>query len=534
MKSTIFLFVATIFVCHNFLLNSDKETHLFLLSKVHTIASPDVVTALESGDWAITQQTAVRLSKKLEADLIITLENGQVVGASRKSILEDGALLAGTGVFYSKLFSGEVNSFSERLSSDPPARLSVVQSSSKYRESETGALINQLIPFFLGALLLNLFFTYRRKNRLIKQTESILGEFSETSITDTVEAAQNAFDKKFAKAQEEIKQKTSILSSMDEGVLAVDKEGKVLILNPKGASLLGVAKLDVIGKLMESTVPSFELQTLIREVMDSGSAVKKDISVSEHIINVRIDSIVETSGVLAVFSDVTKIRQLDKVRKEFIANVSHELKTPVTAIKGFCETLLDGDTGNYKKYLGIIFGHSQRLQAIIEDLLKLASIEGSESVKLTLQPLEPIFDEVVGLLIERAQTQDIELVKKLEENFQVNVDSSLLKQALYNLTENALKYTENGGKIVLSARVSDKELLIHVADNGAGIPEEHLPRLFERFYVVDKARTRETGGTGLGLSIVKHISLALKGYVTVRSKLRKGSVFTIHLPLTPQ
>jgi two-component system phosphate regulon sensor histidine kinase PhoR len=244
----------------------------------------------------------------------------------------------------------------------------------------------------------------------------------------------------------------------------------------------------------------------------------------------------ERIGVLIVLHDLTRLRQLESVRRDFVANVSHELKTPITAIRGAVETLLDDDSADEtgQRFLQIIFKQNNRLNALVEDLLDLSRIEqGVIGNSWELQPatLLPVLESArlacESLLAEHQIDLQISCPPKLE----ARINPPLLEQALINLLTNAVKYSEVGGQVLIKVEQRETRVCIRVEDFGCGIPEEHLSRLFERFYRVDLARSRNLGGTGLGLAIVKHVAQAHRGEVQVTSKLGEGSTFTLLLPL---
>lgn len=228
--------------------------------------------------------------------------------------------------------------------------------------------------------------------------------------------------------------------------------------------------------------------------------------------------------------------RLEGVRRDFVANVSHELRTPITSIKGFVETLLDGasnDPEDTERFLKIILKHTDRLRAIIEDLLNLSRIEqDSDHGEILLEKgsISEVISAVIQLCHVKATQKNIEIEPFCMDNIYAYINPSLLEQAIVNLIDNAIKYSDEGSSIQLQAIQNSKETVIKVCDRGCGISKEHLPRLFERFYRVDKARSRKLGGTGLGLAIVKHIVQAHHGNVSVESVIGKGSVFSIHLP----
>jgi two-component system phosphate regulon sensor histidine kinase PhoR len=242
------------------------------------------------------------------------------------------------------------------------------------------------------------------------------------------------------------------------------------------------------------------------------------------------------TGAVVVLHDVTELRRLENVRREFVANVSHELRTPVTTIKGFIETLRDGtldDREQAEYFLEIIARHADRLHAIIEDLLSLSRLEqGAEATELprTETVLADVLQAAVQDCAAKAMARQVTVTVACDPALRARINAPLLEQAIVNLLDNAINYSKDNSRVWLEANQAGSELTIHVRDQGIGIPQQHLPRLFERFYRVDKARSRERGGTGLGLAIVKHITLAHDGRVSVTSAVGQGSAFSLHLP----
>jgi two-component system phosphate regulon sensor histidine kinase PhoR len=239
---------------------------------------------------------------------------------------------------------------------------------------------------------------------------------------------------------------------------------------------------------------------------------------------------------LVVMNDVTQVRRLENIRRDFAANVSHEIKTPLTAIKGFVETLRHGSVKNpeeIERFLGIIEKHVNRLTGILEDLINLSRIEQDDekkAIKLQKNPIKNVLQTAIGNCREKADLKDITIDYVCEENTLAMIDPTLLEQALVNLLDNAITYSHEGSSVQVSAFQKQDSIIISVQDHGIGITKEHLPRIFERFYRADKARNRNLGGTGLGLAIVKHITQAHGGYATVESTPGKGSTFSLHLP----
>jgi two-component system phosphate regulon sensor histidine kinase PhoR len=233
---------------------------------------------------------------------------------------------------------------------------------------------------------------------------------------------------------------------------------------------------------------------------------------------------------------VTRLRRLENIRRDFVANVSHEIKTPITAIKGFVETLRDAAMTNGKdadRFLAIIQKHVDRLDAIIEDLLSLSRIEEdveTEEIVLEEGRIRDVLLTAIQVCQVKAAPKNIRVELSCSEDLKAKINPPLLEQAVVNLLDNAIKYSDADSEVQVEAKRADSKILINVRDQGCGIDKKHLSRLFERFYRVDNARSRKMGGTGLGLAIVKHITQAHGGHVTVDSTPEKGSTFSLHLP----
>lgn len=335
----------------------------------------------------------------------------------------------------------------------------------------------------------------------------------------------------------------AVLSSMVEGVLAVDTDERILRLNRAAADLLGLDPEAVHRRRIQEVVRKADLQRFVARALTSRSPVEGDIVLrdeGERFLQahgtVLKDSRGMDIGALIVLNDVTRLRRLETVRRDFVANVSHELKTPVTAIKGFVETLLDGaleKPDDARRFLGIIVRQADRLNAIIDDLLALSRIE-QEAERHEIPLWEGSLGEVLESAIQaceiNAAAKAIAITCSCPEPLRARINAPLLEQALVNLIDNAVKYSPAESRVQVEALREGRDTVIRVRDQGCGIAREHLPRLFERFYRVDKARSRKQGGTGLGLAIVKHIVQAHGGRVDVESTPGVGSSFTIRLP----
>ncbi len=342
----------------------------------------------------------------------------------------------------------------------------------------------------------------------------------------------------------------TILKGMGEGVLVVDEGGRILMINDVFRELLSIPiSADVSGKTSLEIVRNTEMEEAIRGAIQDGKGRAFELTLpspSGRTFEVNIVSIHSSPeevgrederirGAIAVFHDITRLKELERIRQDFVANVSHELRTPLTTIKGYAETLLEGALKEdvASQFVQVIKKHTDRLTKIVEDLLVLSKIESKEfRLNLELLSLPELINEVLDLAKDAAVKKNISITKnEISPSLLVEADRNYLEQVLVNLLDNAIKYTPEGGKVTVSAIEKDqKEIEISVQDNGIGIPQKDLPRIFERFYRVDKGRSQELGGTGLGLSIVKHIIQVHRGRIWAESQLGKGSTFYFTLP----
>ena len=335
----------------------------------------------------------------------------------------------------------------------------------------------------------------------------------------------------------------AVLTSMLEGVAAVDQNELIIRMNQAAGRMFDCDSSTVTGRPIQEVIRNLALQRFVIDALSSGKTVADDFIVyrgGERVLNVNCSPLFDASdrqiGTLLVMNDVTQLRHLENVRSDFVANVSHEIKTPLTAIKGFVETLQQGSVDKHeeqKKFLDIVLKHVNRLNAILEDLLSLSRIEQEDDqkeIKLSQGSIKEVVQTAVQVCQPRAGAKNIEVTLDCPDAIITRIDATLLEQALVNLIDNAIKFSDQDSKVQIKVHRKNSEVVLHITDQGAGIPRRHLPRLFERFYRVDKARSRKLGGTGLGLSIVKHIVQAHGGHVTVESTLGKGSTFIVHLP----
>jgi two-component system phosphate regulon sensor histidine kinase PhoR len=334
----------------------------------------------------------------------------------------------------------------------------------------------------------------------------------------------------------------AILSSMTEGVLAVDMDERLISMNTAAAEILHADRHGAMGRTMHEIIRNTSLQQFIALTLTGTVPVEGDVVFwdgSERYLQVNgavlQDALGTAIGAVIVLNDVTRLRRLENMRRDFVANVSHELRTPITSIKGFVESLLDGalqEPALAEHFLQVVAKQVDRLDIIIEDLLALSLIEqGSERAEIGLEdgPVRDILQTAVQVCAVKSAAKQIAVEIRCPDNLHARLNPPLLEQAVINLVDNAVKYSNK--LVIVAARQEDEQLVIEVIDDGCGIAPEHLSRLFERFYRVDKARSRKLGGTGLGLAIVKHIAQAHGGYAAVTSTLGQGSVFSIHYPV---
>jgi two-component system phosphate regulon sensor histidine kinase PhoR len=371
-------------------------------------------------------------------------------------------------------------------------------------------------------------------------------------VPDTVEFASLAeslntmaaeLDERIRAVVQQKAEQEAVFAGMTEGVAAVDREERIITLNRAAARMFGIEADAARGRAMQEIIRSTAFHEIAGAALDGEGPIERQMAVGApeerileaHAAPLRSDG-QEISGAVIVLNDVTKLRRLENVRKDFVANVSHELRTPITSIKGFVETLrdgLDGDAGQNGRFLEIIAKHVDRLNAIIEDLLYLSRIEeDTEQTNIVLEhhPVADLLRQTIDTCVAAAAQKSVEVRLSADESLTARVSWQLMGHAIANLLDNAIKYSDAGGVVDVEAAGDGGEVVISVRDHGTGIAEEHQSRIFERFYQVDKSRSREMGGTGLGLSIAKHIVHAHGGTIAVQSILNQGSTFSIHLP----
>jgi len=434
----------------------------------------------------------------------------------------------------------------------------------------------------------------------LSQRLEIRGPLQLSGLVHTLNQMARQLQDRLSTVVQQRNELTAVVSSMVEGVVAVDLEERILSVNPAAAEMLKLEVSQSIGRPIQEVIRHVQLQEFVTNALsqkqelsrqteivlragsrhgarvssarrarsdadatglvahnDSGDFQASDAASkqalfsqpasgesADHYLQVQSavlrDGTGQQLGVVVVFHDITRLRRLEQVRSDFVANVSHEVKTPVSAIKAAVETLLDdpgADPEDTQRFLKMVARQADRLDTIVEDLLSLARIEqGAEAIAAELQP-EPVRN-VLTAAIETTSARATEMNTTVEMRCDAKlcamINEPLLEQALVNLIDNAIKYSPKGSNVEVEVLEQDQQVVIKVIDEGRGIEPDHLPRIFERFYRTDRARSRELGGTGLGLSIVKHVAEAHAGRVTVDSFPGSGSVFAIHLQAVPK
>lgn len=334
----------------------------------------------------------------------------------------------------------------------------------------------------------------------------------------------------------------AIINNMLSGILVLSPRGKLEMINPSGKKLLGVRCKDFNKKHSFQVFRNYGLSTKIEEVLKSGKSARSELKISypsEKILEADLIPVItkgRLSSLIIVIHDMTEIKALEQLKTQFVANASHELRTPLTSIKGFAETLLNGAMEDEKireKFVRIIDSEADRLIRITDSLLDLARAEaGKSTIEKQETSLNAVVDDTISSIYPKIESKQLKLEVEIpNELSRVQVNRDALTRILINLLDNAIKYTMDQGTIGIRVSILDNEIKVEVWDTGVGIPQADLPRVFERFYRVDKARTRNLGGTGLGLSIVKHLVEAHDGKIGVNSTLGKGSTFWFTLPL---
>ena len=364
-----------------------------------------------------------------------------------------------------------------------------------------------------------------------------LGEFAK-NYNEMIKSLYNTFDELEYKNL----QLRSILKSISNGILAIDIEGNILLINDEAKKMINCPKeVMVEGRNISFAIRNDLILKQIMMFMGSKVNEKTIINMEDgRFLRIKLDPVYLQNNKSIVIGSIVNIEDIservraENMRKDFVANVSHELKTPLTSISGFAETLklnenIDKETRN--RFLTIIDGEANRLRRLIEDILTLSFIENDKKEEKEAINLYSVYRRVEDMLMISARTKNISLNCNADETIKIAANADYVKQIILNLVDNAIKYTPENGEVNVKIFADKDDAVIKVSDTGMGIPKEDQARIFERFYRVDKARSREIGGTGLGLAITKHIAMNLGGTISVESELEKGSTFTVRIPM---
>ncbi|MCC6492459.1 MAG: PAS domain-containing protein [Pirellulales bacterium] len=411
------------------------------------------------------------------------------------------------------------------------------------------ALASALVAYLLAARLADPMRTLADTARALvsgqydRRPAMAMADARSADEVEALAAALHDIGKRLAHSEGQLRStrgtQETILEGMSESVIAVNRAERILFANAAAGRLLGFNPLQVHGRTLLEAVRNHQLRDVMLQARSSRTLARAELAWRAQ--PSRTFDVLATplpgnppAGVVLVLRDVSELKRLEQLRQQFFANVSHELKTPLSSIRAYTETLLDGasrDAANCERFLKRIDEQAGRLQQLIADMLSLARIESSQA------PLE-IVDLPLGRVVERcaadfepqAAARRVALETTIDGQPRARADEEAVRQILANLMDNAIKYTPAGGRVAVRARLEGGAAVLEVADTGPGIPAEHHARVFERFYRVDKARSRQLGGTGLGLSIVKHLAHAMGGSVSLASDLGAGSVFSVRLP----
>lgn len=537
------------------------------------LAAPLVAPYLKSGEYAPLQALCRDITEGLDMRVTVILADGRVVADSahdpasmenhgmREEVyraLKTGAgqvarfsETLGTGMFYYALpVQGDsesigvvrVSLYKDRLQAIPPL---------VYSRLLIGAGVAILVGLFTSAAVSHVL--RRPVNRLVSGMERFArGDFTvsiEMPVLSEMAMLSGSLNEMAAQINDRLRavtkernQQEAVLSSMVEGVLAVDNRQRIMTFNGAAIRLTGIDFERSPGECLGVIAPDHPITEFASRILEDGKPAEGEfgnVSRGDRVLrahgSVLRDARGKGIGAVVVLNDVTRLRRLEQVRRDFVANVSHELRTPITSIKGFVETLLDGalkDPRDAKRFLEILAKQADRLNAILGDLLTLSSIEEGEekaSIALENMTIRDTLKASIELCSKKASDKNIAVHLDCPQDLTAYINPSLLEQAVANLIDNALKYSPAGSNVHVRA-LRRGGVVIRVEDHGCGVAPEHLPRLFERFYRVDKARSRSLGGTGLGLAIVKHVITAHGGRVTVESASGVGSTFSIFLP----
>ena len=430
---------------------------------------------------------------------------------------------------------------------------SIIRSSMPMKEisSFESGFFKYYVIILLMVVIISILISYKLINFMLKPIKDLENATSEIAKGDlsiraritssdeighlgkTFNEMANKLQKTINNSLEQQNRLEAILTSMDSGIIAVDKNKKIIMINPYAEKIFEIIS-NAIGKNFLDIIRNHELEDIFSHKNYDVNEIST-ITFRGKTLRIRTADIINGGvpiGTVAVIQDITDLRKLENMRSQFVANVSHELKTPLTSIKGFAETLKDVEDQQIReKFLNIINDEAERLTRLINDILTLSHIEQHREEVFETVNVKDVISDVYYLMKNTAESKNISLSIGSDKSIQIIGDSDKFKQMLINLVDNAIKYSENGDSVYMGYEQKDDMCVIWVEDTGVGIPEKHIARLFERFYRVDKARSRAKGGTGLGLAIVKHIVLSFGGSIEVKSSVGEGSKFIVYIPI---
>lgn len=467
---------------------------------------PEIIGAIEKGFGS-----SIRYSKTMKEEMIYIATplkiNGEIIGAIRTS-----------------RYLTNVNSILNGLIRKEIQLISVI------------ILFSFIIAYFLSKFLSNPIIEITKASKKVASGDLKVrvvvpdsGELKDlaSNFNNMIEKLKNLVDN--ISEQKDIM--NTVIESIDEGIILIDAKGKIKIANSAFKKIIN--NDDIIGKNYWELLMSYELNNLMDKFKKGKEPISNKIQINNKYFIVNISLIERTDDILISLFNITDMEKAYIMKRDFIANVSHELRTPLTSIKGFIETLEEEVDSNNMRYVDIIKKHTERMIRVVNDLQILSKFEALENkIKLEKVDLKNIANNVILILRKKAERKGLELRVEIDDDVtSIDGDEFEIEQMLINLIENAIKYTEKGF-IKLDIGDENNRINIEVSDTGIGIPDNDIDRIFERFYVVDKSRSRETGGTGLGLSIVKHIINSHNGDIMVYSKVGQGTKFVIHIPKT--
>ncbi len=549
-----------------------KKHYLDLLTnnlESHTISISQLIkTTLSKNDTEETLNICKMLSKHSNMGIIVSDQAGSIISQSgitgplrsymkenSTNILQKDTL---NNIYHDKR-SGLIYSVSPVKVNKEKEFLVGVSASLKTHERSLAAIIKTISLSMLVAFAVTLIVSFviikvntAPLSKITRIAQHIargdFGRKAEITSSDEIGDLANAINAIGVELQSQMQtilddknKLDAIMAHMNNALISTDMQEKIVIINQAAKALFGISTVTVNKDYLWERVRNEKLCSSVREVMKTqiSRTLEIELTTSEkkllqaHLSPVQIDT--TTRGILILFHDITELRRLENARKEFVANVSHELRTPLASIKGYLETLLDNttiDREQSQEFLGIMMKHTQRLDNLIKDILDLSKLDSHDlTIELHNMDIRPFLESISSRYNEHCVQKDQTFELSIPHNIpMIETNEYTLCQLLTNLLDNAVKYTPRNGRIGLKVEFINESIIFEVSDTGIGIPKEHIPRIFERFYRVDSARSREMGGTGLGLSIVKHIVNLHHGFIHVESTPGVGSKFIITLP----